>query len=142
VPLGLPSSVKYIDRSKRAKRVFAKREDGTLEETDGKFVIKNRLWVAGLFEGEGCISIQRAPNGRPQVVLILETTDADVMERFFCAVKYGNVNLSSLSGNRHKQPFRWAAGKKSEVIEILDAIADQLGERRKAQVTRALEILR
>lgn len=30
--LGLPSSVRYIDRSKRPKRVFAKREDGTLAE--------------------------------------------------------------------------------------------------------------
>jgi hypothetical protein len=29
--LGLPASVKYIDRSKRPKRVFIKREDGTLE---------------------------------------------------------------------------------------------------------------
>lgn len=30
--LGLPSSVRYIDRSKRPKRVFVKREDGTLED--------------------------------------------------------------------------------------------------------------
>lgn len=30
--LGLPSSVKYVDRSKRPKRVFIKREDGTLED--------------------------------------------------------------------------------------------------------------
>jgi hypothetical protein len=33
VPLGLPSSVKYIDRSRRPKRNFVKREDGTLRET-------------------------------------------------------------------------------------------------------------
>jgi hypothetical protein len=31
--LGLPSSVKYIDRSNRPKRNFIKREDGTLHET-------------------------------------------------------------------------------------------------------------
>lgn len=30
--LGLPSSVKYVDRSKRPKRIFVKREDGTLED--------------------------------------------------------------------------------------------------------------
>jgi len=30
--LGLPSSVKYIDRSRRPKRVFIKKEDGTLED--------------------------------------------------------------------------------------------------------------
>jgi hypothetical protein len=30
--LGLPYSVKYIDRSKRPKRIFVKREDGTLED--------------------------------------------------------------------------------------------------------------
>lgn len=32
MPLGLPSSVKYIDRSRRPKRVFIKRADGSLEE--------------------------------------------------------------------------------------------------------------
>lgn len=30
--LGLPSSVKYIDRSKRPKRIFIKQKDGTLED--------------------------------------------------------------------------------------------------------------
>ncbi len=32
MPLGLPSSVKYIDRKNRPKRYFRKRDDGTLEE--------------------------------------------------------------------------------------------------------------
>jgi len=32
MPLGLPSSVKYINRANRPERFFRKREDGTLEE--------------------------------------------------------------------------------------------------------------
>lgn len=30
--LGLPSSVRYINRQNRPKRIFIKREDGTLED--------------------------------------------------------------------------------------------------------------
>ena len=32
MPLGLPSSVKYINVANRPKRFFRKRDDGTLEE--------------------------------------------------------------------------------------------------------------
>lgn len=41
--LGFPSSVRYIDRSKRPKRVFIKREDGTLEDLFQIYIVDPRV---------------------------------------------------------------------------------------------------
>lgn len=56
-------------------------------------------WAAGLFEGEGCISLQKrrnTPTGKQFVYmsLHLQMTDEDVVRSFAEAVGIGNVTFS------------------------------------------------
>src|SRR3990167_5406713 len=48
-------------------------------------------WAAGLFEGEGCISVHRSKGRRPQPKLNIAMTDLEPMERFAKALGVGNV---------------------------------------------------
>lgn len=65
-------------------------------------------WLAGLFEGEGCISLAGT-----RVQLSIAMTDRDVVERFVSMVGYGKVTCrpGKLNGEYKKEMFYWQIGE-------------------------------
>lgn len=96
-------------------------------------------WAAGLFEGEGCISVPRSVHtSAPYVQLQVISTDLDVLERFAGIVKAGNVRLQVEQKGNHKAQYRWTMARRNEVARILREFRPWLGERRGARCDEAL----
>lgn len=96
------------------------------------------FWLAGLLEGEGsfCAPVPSAPN-RP--IIALEMCDRDVVERAARLMGIGSIYTQRrglVRGHRcsHQVHLRGAAA--AELMLDLDPL---LGERRRAQILRALE---
>jgi hypothetical protein len=100
-------------------------------------------WAAGLFEGEGCFSMQRRYGrgaGSTRHVILsatLSTTDEDVIRRFAAAVGMGNVSGPREPNRGQKLVWYWSVtGQKIERLYAL--LEPGLGERRR---TRYAELL-
>lgn len=94
-------------------------------------------WLAGLFEGEGCIA-WNGPNG---VTLMLSMTDGDVVRRIREVTGVGTVIGPIEKGGVRKPVWYWSAGKKGEVLRLLIAMAPLLGERRRERALEAADRL-
>ena len=96
-------------------------------------------WAAGLFEGEGCITIDnRSPNHRR---LLMGMTDEDVMQKFVDVVGAGKLyGPYSYSGDKakYKQFWQWSIGKKPEVVRILKMFIPYFGKRRSEKAIEAI----
>ena len=92
-------------------------------------------WAAGVFEGEGCISLS------PRACrLSLEMTDRDVVERFGRVVGVGHVSPRGLRPDRpdSRPTFVWRVSAVADVRLVLAALYPWLGERRQSRVEEAL----
>jgi hypothetical protein len=90
---------------------------------------QNWAWIAGLIEGEGCISIT---NSYP--VLQIQMTDKDVMEKLALLLE---VNLSDpiIRKKGNSKPTYQIALRKTEKLKIIsDKIYDHMGQRRKKSI--------
>ena len=89
-------------------------------------------WAAGLFEGEGCITVT---DGR--VTLRLASTDYEVVERFLRVVEAGKLYGPYTRGYRdgfHRRPrWVWVGDRRGAVERILADFAPWLGTRRRAR---------
>jgi hypothetical protein len=99
--------------------------------------MKTIEWAAGLFEGEGCISIQdiNKNTGKTYWRLGLVMTDRDVVEQFFewagCGAIYTYAPGSQASRKDHwKTQYLWKCGKARDVRMILSKLLPHLGTRR------------
>lgn len=98
-------------------------------------------WAAGLFEGEGCVSVQR-PKHAPNVVQVrlqVTSTDRDVLEKFADAIGCGR-----LYGPYDRDPSRkpvgyWFASSRADVDRAAEAMRPWLCSRRIAALDAALE---
>lgn len=104
------------------------------------------IWMAGLFEGEGCIYFDK--QRQSGVTLILTMTDEDVVQRFYEATgRLGKVRmapgkrLTKVDGLPMKQAWRWEAHHKLDVARLLCAMAPLFGERRCVKAMEAAERL-
>lgn len=99
-------------------------------------------WVAGLFEGEGCIVIRprQDPAWKPSVRLELTSTDPDVLRRlqFICG---GKIAPFRRDRGGVKPYQRWTLSKMTEVADLLEAMLPWLGARRGEKAAEALSIL-
>lgn len=90
-------------------------------------------WLAGLFEGEGCISF----TGRASVTLNLSMTDLDVVTR-----AHGVAGVGSFMGvveRENRKPLHcWRVSVAADVRHVLEGIGPWLGERRSGKVDQAL----
>lgn len=85
-------------------------------------------WVAGLFEGEGCIA-HNSKTG--QWRLIVSSTDEDVILRLQEWTGLGNVRGPIDRG--HKPHWTWAVTKRDHVYALLVALDPWLCGRRQAR---------
>lgn len=95
-------------------------------------------WVAGLFEGEGSITL----NSTHSLTISVQTTDYDVVKRLLKITKRGSIQGPYTPHNKNlvkkpdviKPQWRWAVSKKEDLTYIINGIYDLLSERRRAQV--------
>lgn len=93
-------------------------------------------WLAGLFEGEGCISVK--PNA---VRLVVGMTDEDVVRRCRDVTGAGTLRWRTPSQPGWKPQLIWSVGHRRDVSRLLLAMAPLLGERRRSKALQAAEKL-
>lgn len=96
--------------------------------------VSDFAWAAGLFEGEGCITIS---GGAPR--LKLNSTDQDVVERFYGIVGLGQVREERTYARGWKRQWEWYTGAGESVSSVLELLMPYFGARRYG---RAKEIVR
>jgi hypothetical protein len=100
-------------------------------------------WFAGLFEGEGCMSIEKNGNTK----LTIGMTDPDIIDRI--RTLFPNCqNMKPIqpkpvrdSYSTPKIRYTWRVSDPAEVKRILELILPWLGERRSARAREVLEHL-
>lgn len=106
-----------------------------MERDEGRQGLLDLAWAAGLFEGEGCVGLQKKPGGRHLVLLQVASTDRDVLERFMAITGTGTLFARKKEKSHHKQCWVWkVTGAKALAIVTNPAFYQQLGERRKKKV--------
>lgn len=94
-------------------------------------------WAAGLFEGEGSITMRRDLRGYWQRTLSLSMCDRDVLERF-ARIVGAEANIYADGRPMRRPLYAWRCGRWSVIEPMLTAFLPYLGERRRA---KALELL-
>jgi Sigma-70, region 4 len=83
-------------------------------------------WAAGLFEGEGSISLSRN-----QIRLKLGMTDGDVVQRFADIAGCGRVYVREEMRRVHWKPcWYWEVARRADCVAVMAALLPYLGERR------------
>jgi len=98
----------------------------------------NIAWVAGLFEGEGCI---HAPTSGRGVCLTLKMTDRDIVERLDALFPCPRIGTKLPSQPHHKTQYIWTITKGEEMKSILALISPHFGERRSARARELMAVL-
>ena len=79
-------------------------------------------WLAGLFEGEGCMSI--AKNGGTR--LTIRMTDLDIIQRVDAMFPSTKMQIvvpqRTLAGNQPKTQYTWRISRPETVREILELL--------------------
>jgi hypothetical protein len=89
-------------------------------------------WLAGIFEGEGCIEFHH----KNSTAITISMTDEDVVRRAAEIAGVGSVmELTARRG--HKVCWRWRVQQADLVQAVIDQIEPYLGKRRWARVQEA-----
>lgn len=94
-------------------------------------------WIAGLFEGEGCISWC----DKTSVALKLTMTDEDVVQRLFDLTGVGYITMKTKNNESSKQAWNWTLQHAEEVKTLLTLLLPFFGNRRAAKAVASLERL-
>ena len=92
-------------------------------------------WAIGLFEGEGCIFVEKRCYS---AVLRVKTTDFDVAKRLQ-KVWGGRVSKATMSPSNKKQPYNWVLQNKPVVRGILERMLPHLSMRRACKASDAID---
>lgn len=92
-------------------------------------------WMAGLFDGEGCIIFQAVNS----VELVLQMNDKDLIDRLQQVAECGSVSPRCREGV--KDSWVWQCSRKPDVSRLLWAMLPWLGDRRGLKALQALERL-
>ena len=93
-------------------------------------------WMAGMYEGEGCIE-KTSPRGYR---LTIVSTDFDVIEKIH-KFAGGHVYPAKKYQTHHKPAWRWRLGTKPEVTKLLTQMLPFLGNRRAYDALNALDTM-
>ena len=80
-------------------------------------------WLAGLFEGEGCVNRYLVKRERPykSTYLAIEMKDKDVLERALAITGRGTIRTKP-ARNNSAETFVWAVQNKDHVVEICERL--------------------
>ena len=99
-------------------------------------MVTNIGWLAGMYEGEGCIEKTSTRGYRLSIV----STDLDIIEKIQ-AFAGGSVYPQKRYKAHHKPAWRWRLGTKEEVVKLLTQMLPFLGNRRAYDALNALDIM-
>jgi LAGLIDADG DNA endonuclease family protein len=91
-------------------------------------------WLAGLYEGEGCLV--RSFDKRSDHVswaMTITMTDQDVIEKIVRITGLGGCLFTKRQQPNWSDKWRWRIGATSDVKEVVETILPHLGERRRAR---------
>ena len=89
-------------------------------------------WLAGIIEGEGCLSSRRTPT----VTVVM--TDFDVVEKI--ANLFGKHVHSAPGAKAHHKEIYRASVYGDEAIKIMEAILPHMGDRRSSKINEIFEL--
>lgn len=106
-------------------------------------------WAAGLFEGEGCVSIARRRSaaftseaGRCTPVLALKMTDRHIVEEFAAVMGCGYIaEQPYYEAHGHKAQWRWQTKNLTEVSRCIDLLYPHMGNRRRGRMDEVRALL-
>ncbi len=84
-------------------------------------------WMAGYFEGEGCIYKDPRCNSWR---LTINNTDRDVLQKFARFAGVGEVKETTKKADHYKDMFVWHLHKRPEVRRVLEMMLPFFGMRR------------
>ena len=85
-------------------------------------------WAAGLFDGEGCITINKGKH----IALQISNTEYDTMLRWQ-ELFGGNIYEIKKQKKHHKRQWKWYITAKEHVSAIMQAIGPHLSGRRQCK---------
>jgi hypothetical protein len=100
-------------------------------------MIRSLEWAAGLFEGEGTITIRKRPED--QIALQLSSTDMDVVAEFFRVVGCGKVYGPYRYGPNRKPFWKWSCHDGATAASLLEKLLPFLGLRRSVRAVEAVQ---
>lgn len=104
---------------------------------------ENISWFAGLFEGEGCTSINRGTGKSPRMILSITMTDEDVIRKAHNVIGLGNVTgPHGPYRPNEKATWSWRVSRFEECQAIAAALYPFLCSRRQSKILEVLEILK
>ncbi|HEY1292857.1 MAG TPA: hypothetical protein VGJ60_07260 [Chloroflexota bacterium] len=94
-------------------------------------------WAAGLFEGEGSISLAYKLSGPARTRLgygrmVVAMTDRDVVERFHKVMGCGTVRTAKRPP--HKDIHIWSTTSRASFVKVSEALGPWLGARRRERL--------
>ncbi len=100
---------------------------------------EDQAWAAGLFEGEGCITVQRQRGRKNHPRLQLNMTDEDTVRRFHRVVGSGAVRFKPATDDVRKDQWAWVSACLG-ARTIMEWMYPMLGDRRRARWREVKEI--
>lgn len=98
--------------------------------------IADIAWMAGLFEGEGSISISKK---KGYCYLQLVSTDEDVLNKFARLADCQNrITYCPRRPHQTKNAWKWQTGNRENVTRLLNEMLPFFGERRSAKANEVL----
>jgi hypothetical protein len=98
-------------------------------------------WAAGLFDGEGCITLYRRTKCISRTCsLVLSMTDEDLVYRFKEVVKVGTVSFRKAKNPAYKDQWAWNTQKRQDIITVLKLLHPWFGSRRAQKASEAIEL--
>lgn len=97
-------------------------------------------WMAGIYEGEGCLVLLKRAIGSCQ--LTIQMCDEDVLQKVLHVAGVGRIDGPYRENIPNRKP-RWcfSVSRRDDLLYLLPLLRPWLGERRRARVDEALERL-
>lgn len=100
-------------------------------------------WLAGLFEGEGCVFIRKSDGRAPLAQVTISMTDEDVIRKAASVAGLGSVCGPFGPYTTPRKPlWKWQVARFEEAQAILGAMYPWLHSRRQAKIREVLGRLR
>src|SRR6266852_1555850 len=95
-------------------------------------------WVAGFFEGEGCVIVS-VTGSTFQRRLDITNTERDVLDQTVEFAGLGRIAADSHKRPRHKQRLYWYVSAWREIEQVANRIYPFLGRRRRSRLGELLD---
>lgn len=100
-----------------------------------------RGYVAGLYEGEGCITAggKNSSGNYRSPRLRISMKDREPLERAFRYSGVGTIQGPRYYGSSPRPVFTWQVSRVHQIVSLLSELYPYLSPRRKAQIKTVLE---